>query len=233
MILALAAVVLGVVAGLALGGSLRTLSETRVRWWPLALVGIALQALPVVTATPSSGDQGLGFWVLLLSYACLLTFGLANAKKPGFLVVVLGLALNATVIAANGGMPVTEGALRKAAGERYAEAVRDLEARGGAKHRLARPGDVLLPLADVIAVGAPVRGIYSVGDLIAYGGVFLVLAAATKGPPGKHRVRRRPAWGRAPIVTRRPDGRLGRSPAGVPMPSRAGPARAEPPAEEP
>lgn len=228
----LAAVVLGVLAGLALGGSLRILSETRIRWWPLALVGIALQALPVVTA-PRPGDQGLGFWLLLLSYGLLVTFGLANARKPGFLVVVLGLVLNGVVIAANGGMPVTEGALRRAAGERYAEALRDLEVRGGAKHRLARPGDVLLPLADVIAIGPPIRGIYSAGDLIAYGGVFLALAAATKGPPGRHRVRRRPRWGRPAAVTRRLDERLGPLPTGLPVPPRGGPAPGEPPAEGP
>lgn len=227
MILVLAAVVLGVLAGLVLGGSLRTLSETRIRWWPLALVGIGLQALPVMTAR-SWRAEGVGFWLLLLSYAFLLTFGLANAKKPGFPLVVLGVALNASVIAANGGMPVTEGAVRRAAGERYAEAVRDLEARGGVKHRLAGPGDVLLPLADVIAVGPPLRGIYSAGDLIAYAGVFLALAAATKGPPGKHRLRRGPRWGRQAMLTQRQDERLGRLASGFPAPARPGPPGAGP-----
>jgi hypothetical protein len=187
--LILASIVLGVSLGLALGGSLRTLSDVRFRWWPLAIAGVALQAFSAFTAGEQRADD-LGFALLLLSYGVLTAFGLVNLRKPGLPLVVLGLLLNAAVIAVNRGMPVTEEAIRRAAGDRYAEAIRDLQERGGAKHHLAGPDDRLVVLGDIIAIGPPIRGVYSVGDLCAYAGVAWALMAATKGPPGRHRFRR-------------------------------------------
>lgn len=187
MLLIVGAVVVGIVAGLLLGGSLRTLADVHFRWWPLALVGFGLQVIPV----PSTSGR-IGHWLavglLVASYAVLLLFVGANARYIGFWLVGLGFALNILVIGVNGGMPVSERALRQAYGPGYQETLRHLVSGGKAKHHLARSDDVLLPLSDVIPVGGPVRNVFSLGDLIALLGVAWVLAEATKMPAGKHRV---------------------------------------------
>lgn len=192
MWLILGAVVFGIVIGLALGGSLRTLSETHFRWWPLALVGLALQIVPVPV-----GEGRLREWLvaglLALSYGSLLAFLAVNVGKAGFPLVAAGIALNALVIAINGGMPVSDQALREAYGPGYLDIRRVLIDEGPPKHHLADPeADVLLPLADVIPIGSPVNNVFSVGDFVSMGGIVWVLAAATKGGPGKHRVKKRP-----------------------------------------
>jgi hypothetical protein len=186
------AVVLGILAGLAFGGSLRTLSETHFRWWPLALVGLALQVIPV-PSSPGRLDDGLAVALLVLSYVSLLSFLAFNIRKDGFALVAIGIALNALVIAINGGMPVSDPALRIAYGPDYPEIRRALIEDGPPKHHLARPDeDVLLPLSDVIAIGRPVNNVFSVGDMISMAGIVWVLAAATRGGHGKHRVGSRP-----------------------------------------
>src|SRR5215510_223464 len=93
---ALAAAV-GLLVGLLGGGSLRRLGERRFRLWPLLPVGVILQ-LPFA--------DRLGFGGLLLSYACLLAFALANIRIAGMGLVAVGLALNTIPIAINRGMPV-------------------------------------------------------------------------------------------------------------------------------
>jgi hypothetical protein len=142
--------------------------------------------------------------------------------------VGVGFALNILVISLNGGMPVGDHALRTASGSRYQETLHDLVATGGAKHHLQRPSDKLVPLTDVIPVGPPVRNVFSVGDLVALGGVAWVMAETTKGPPGKHRARAR--RGRRAASSRfRPGRRVATSSA-----RRGGePASAQPPSGDP
>ena len=188
MLLVLGAVVLGLLVGLIFGGSFRKLGSVRLRLWPLALLGLALQLMPI----PSSLDPRTARWVgaglLVLSYLLLLAFVLENIQFPGFPILIVGILLNIFVISLNRGMPVTDAALQAAEGQHYRQARQHLIDSGGVKHHLARPDDLLLPLADVIAIPAPVKNVFSVGDLIAYLGVAWVLAAATRGGGGKHRI---------------------------------------------
>ncbi len=189
MLLILGAVVGGIVLGLVLGGSLRNLSETHFRWWGLALLGLALQVAPV-PARPGRVDDWVMAGLLAASYASLLTFLALNIRHAGFPLVAAGIALNALVIAINGGMPVSDHALRVAYGPGYRDIRQVLLEHGPPKHHTAEPGeDILIPLADVIPVGAPVRNVFSVGDVASMVGIVWVLAAATKGGPGKHRAR--------------------------------------------
>lgn len=188
MLLVLGAVVLGILVGLIFGGSLRKLGGVRLRLWPLALIGLALQLVPI----PSSLDPHMARWIgaglLVFSYLLLLAFVLENIQFPGFPIIIVGLLLNIFVISLNRGMPVTDAALRSAEGPNYGRARQHLIDTGGAKHHLARPDDLLLPLADVIAIPAPVKNVFSIGDLIAYLGVAWVLGSATRGGGGKHRI---------------------------------------------
>jgi hypothetical protein len=105
---------------------------------------------------------------LLASFVALGVFTVANVRAPGFVPILAGLALNALVIAANGGMPVTEHAL---IASNQASTMSDLVRSGGAKHRLADEDTVLLPLGDVIAIGTPIDQAISMGDLLVHLGV--------------------------------------------------------------
>ncbi|MDP8956929.1 MAG: DUF5317 domain-containing protein [Actinomycetota bacterium] len=187
MLLVLGVIVGGILLGLVTGGSLRTLAAVRFRLWPLALIGLALQLVPV----PGFGDpleRWIGAALLVVSYLLILAFILENIQFPGFPVVLVGILLNVFVISLNRGMPVSDEALRKAYGPDYQETRQALIEGGGAKHHLERPDDLLMPLADSIPIGAPVRNVFSPGDLIAYLGVMWVLASATRGGGGKHRI---------------------------------------------
>jgi hypothetical protein len=177
--------------GLLFGGSLRALGELSFRWWGLALLGLALQFVPV-------RSRGWAAALLVASYAVLTLFVVANIRMPGMPLIALGFVLNIVAIAANGGMPVSDQALRVAFGNGYAEQRRELvTGHGGAKHHLRSEDDVLIFLADVVPVPAPLRIVVSVGDLLALVGAGWVVIAATTGHAvdwaevggGKHRRR--------------------------------------------
>lgn len=186
MLVILGAVVVGVLLGLALGGSITALSEAHFRWWGLAIAGFGLQVIPIATAW-----HGISHWLdvglLVLSYVALLGFVVKNWRRPGIPLVTFGFALNFLVIALNGGMPVNDHALKQAYGSGYGPTLRELQEHGGAKHHLARADDVLTQLSDVIPIGSPVHRVFSAGDLISIVGITWVIAGATRGPVGKHR----------------------------------------------
>lgn len=187
MLLIIGAIVGGILVGLVLGGSLQQLAEIKLRWWPLALLGLALQLVPI-PSMKGQIDHWLGVGLLIASYVVLLAFVAVNIRLPGFWLIAIGFALNVVVISINGGMPVSREALRQAYGPDYPSILHDLEVNGGAKHHLSRPDDDLVPLTDVIPLGPPVRLVLSVGDVMFFLGVSWVIAAATKGPAGRHRV---------------------------------------------
>jgi hypothetical protein len=211
MLLPLFVVIASVAAGLLWGGSLKPLEHVRLRWWALAPIGLAMQLTPF----PWSSDtaQTVGALILIASFPVLLTFIGRNIRVVGLWVIFIGLALNFAVILANGSMPVSMEAIRLAGGESQ---LRLLTIAGDAKHHMMTPDDVLTPLADVIVIPAPVREIFSPGDLMIYGGLawFLIAtmrgrtpamaslarrASRTRGYRGKHRVYRRPPPG-APLI---------------------------------
>ncbi len=201
MTLLVAVIIVSAGAGYLLGGRLRRLERLRLRWWALAPAGLALQVLPLPRLDGGLG-RGLSVGLLIGSFVLLLAFAGANARLAGFPLIVVGLALNLTVIATNGGMPVSRHALI-ASGQ--ADTLRQLMADASAKHHLLGSGDVLTPLADVIAIRRPIGQVVSAGDVLMYLGVaWLVVAAmrgrtrglAPQGAPdryrGRHRRRGRP-----------------------------------------
>src|SRR3954447_24868685 len=143
----------GLLIGLLSGGSLRRLGDRRFLLWPLLPVGVILQ-LPFV--------DRLGFAGLLLSYACLLVFAVANMRLVGMGLVAAGIALNMIPIALNRGMPVDRDAV-VAAHITSNEGLRDLEV--DRKHHLHRRGDRAMVIADTIPV-APVKEVVSFGDVV-------------------------------------------------------------------
>jgi signal transduction histidine kinase len=160
--------------GLLTGGRLRGLSAVRFRWPYLALLGIALQFFPV------------GGWeenaLVLLSFAALSVFALANIGQPGFTLVFVGLALNLLVIGVNQGMPVSHRALVNSGQQ---DLVDDLVQSGGAKHHLATDEDSLRFLGDVIAIPPPVSQAASIGDLLMYAGAGWFIVAWMRRRSGR------------------------------------------------
>lgn len=209
-----AIIVLAILLGYIVGGRLRRLEALDLRWWALVLVGLAIQFLPL-----PEGDTGNDLLVrtgaLAASYSLLLLFALVNVRLPGMALVLLGLACNAVVIVANGGMPVSEEALRDSEQE---DVIRFLVEEGADKHHLLEDRDVLTALADVIPVPPPIRQAVSVGDVLVYLGlIWLVVAtmrarSASLGSTGHRRGKHRPGaaayevtrpsrWGSPPAAT--------------------------------
>jgi hypothetical protein len=177
MILFLAVLALALVVGYALGGRLRELERLRLRWWPLAIVGLALQYLPLPSGRWGT-DLIVRIAVLGCSYAMLILFTAVNVRLPGVPLLLVGLVLNAAVITTNGGMPVGRAALIRSG---QAEVLQELRIRGSDKHHLLTDDDVLTPLADVIPIGGPIHQVASIGDVLTYAGLVILVAQAMRG----------------------------------------------------
>jgi len=180
VILILGAVLLGLVIGLATGGSVTELASVRFRWWGLVFLGLGLQLVPV-PSRPGNADHVLGVALQVGSYVVLLVFVVANLRLPGFWLLAVGFVCNLVVVAVNGGMPVSESALRRAVGSDYPATVASLRTEGGARHHLVRPDDDLAALADVVPVGWPARQVLSVGDVVWLLGTVWLVVGATHG----------------------------------------------------
>ena len=181
MVLVLIVIGLSVVIGLTAGGSLRPFERLRMRWWGAALVGLALQGIPLSSEVIGRADSA----VVIGSYGLLLGFAWVNRRLPALWLVMAGLVLNLVVIAANDGMPVSASAVETAG-----TGAAGLAGGGTSKHHLLGPQDTLTPLADVIGIPPPVGAVLSVGDLLLYAGVAVLVVAVMLGrfgeapPPG-------------------------------------------------
>jgi len=152
---------IAVIVGLLRGGKLRNLTEISVSGWWLLLVGFGMQLAAVLI--PSS-RQSLAVTLVLVSYLPLLLFVVLNRNSAGMWVAGIGILMNFTVIALNGGMPVLPEAVVLAGGSP------DLVL--GAKHVVLDEATRLPFLADIIPLP---RNVISLGDVfLAIGiGVFL------------------------------------------------------------
>ena len=171
----LAAVPIGLVAGLLLGGRLDRLAEVRFRWPWLAVAGLLVQ---VVLFTPA-GDAlagGLGPAIYVASTAVVFVVVLANRRLAGMPVVALGALSNLAAIAANGGaMPTTAEALATAG----------LDGPGANTNSVVVADPALRPLTDVFAIpaGVPLANVFSIGDVLIGVGIVVVIVAAMRGRP--------------------------------------------------
>lgn len=157
------------IVGLISGGRFRFFPSIPLGWWSLAIAGVVLQFVPL------SGNAG--YWALIGSFVLLLAFAAANIRAPGFILIMAGLSLNAIVIVANHGMPVTREALVRSGQE---TTLADLRAHGGAKHHLAEGDATLLALGDAIALPDPIGQAVSAGDLCVHLGVAWCIVASLR-----------------------------------------------------
>jgi Family of unknown function (DUF5317) len=166
MKLVLPAFALAILIGYLRGGRLASLADLPLRWQGVALLGLLLQ----VVLWPG------GEWPLLylyVSFALLTAFAIVNIRVTGVVLILIGIALNFTVIAVNRGMPVSREAI---VASHQADSLGELVDDGGAKHHLASSADHLRFLGDVIPLPALDQAI-SVGDVFTYGGVIVLLVA--------------------------------------------------------
>jgi len=142
------------------------------RWAGLLLGGFAIQLFLEYADIPESRWHDLGFGLLVASYVLLLGFCFGNLIMKGMTVVMIGVACNAVVIAANQGMPV--------------DVPPDWEQSGWIeptiKHHPQESDDDLMFLADIIVLRSPFDIVISFGDLILAVGLVDVAFHASRRP---------------------------------------------------
>lgn len=147
------------------GGRLTNLGDIELSAWWLLLIALGLQ-LGTTWLPATDWADGLGLGMVLLSYGLLMVMVLLNRSRLGMWLAGLGVLMNFTVIAINGGMPVLAEAAEVASGFTVTEP--DLS--GSFKHIILDAGSRLTLLADVI----PLR-LGSLGEVISLGDVFLAV----------------------------------------------------------
>lgn len=180
MALVLTTVAGALLVGYARGGRLANLARVRLHRGWLVAVAVLVQALLTVVSAVDGPVEALTGPVLLASHLALFVFVWRNRLLPGMALIFAGFAMNATVITANGAMPVSRDAL--------------FAVSGGAttvippgKHRLLADGDSLVWLADIIPIPA-LRTVVSAGDVVLGAGVAILvvnLMLAFPPPPGR------------------------------------------------
>ncbi len=163
------------------GGHLVNLGDIELRSWWILIVALALQ-LGTRWLPDRSWSETAGLIMILASFALLMMLVVLNRSKPGMWIAGLGVLMNFTVIAVNGGMPVLAGAAEVASGFTVSEP--DLS--GTYKHVLLDESSQLTFFADVI----PLR-VASIGEVISLGDIFLALGL---GVFLEHELRRPRRW---------------------------------------
>jgi hypothetical protein len=165
------AIPIGILAGLAAGGSLANLSGFRVRWAGLAVAGLLIQ-LVLFTPFGHSIAGGAGPVIYVVTTLAVFATVLGNIGLTGMPIVALGALSNLAAITANGGsMPASAAAL----------AIAGLEAESHT-NSVVLPNPALEPLTDIFALPAwlPLANVFSVGDVLIGVGLVIVIAAAMR-----------------------------------------------------
>ncbi len=147
------------------GGRLINLGDIELKSWWLLLVSLGLQ-LGTRWLPDETWSETVGVIMMLASFVLLMILVVANRSKPGMWIAGLGVLMNFTVIAVNGGMPVLAGAAEVASGFTVA----DPDISGSFKHTLLDETSRLTFFADVI----PLR-LVGIGEVISLGDIFLAL----------------------------------------------------------
>ncbi len=167
------ALLFAVVVMFALRADAARLKSARLRYEILLPIGLVVQF-----TGPRFVPEGSAVVAAWIAGAVLvLIMAAANWHLIGFRVIALGLVLNALVILANGGMPVSTEALRYL-GAHDVEAV---IAAASPLYVLADSSTLLLVLGDVVPVPgpAPVRSLLSLGDALLMVGVVAAVLQIT------------------------------------------------------
>ena len=152
------------------GGRFLNLSEIKLRAWPLLLVGFGLQIVADRIPSDRSWSHDAAVTLIIVSFIPLIWLAWLNRHEAGMWLVGVGVFMNFTVIALNGGMPV----LPEAASIGLGRDITAVDFDALSKHVLMDDGTALAFLGDVIPVRI-IRNVISIGDVfLAVGlGVFV------------------------------------------------------------
>lgn len=174
-------ILLGLIAGLVLGGRLDNLADLRLRLLPLLFLAVIVRFATEAALSLDVGLVDLLRLPLFITAYGLLLYGLwANRSFPGLGLAFVGIGLNAAVIAINGGwMPVWAPSLEAAGFDPARVAAESVF------HRVLYPpidATFLLaagPLTDIIPIPwpEPLRNVASIGDLFLTAGLGFFLFA--------------------------------------------------------
>jgi hypothetical protein len=167
--------------GFVLGGSVSSLATLPLRGRGLVVVAVVAQAAGGVAAwaADSSAAYAVG---LTASALAALGFCLRNLHVRGVPLVTLGLLLNATVVLANGAMPVST-----AAASRAGTSTASIAAGTDPRHVLAGDATTLRALGDIVPVPLPLQPeVASPGDVLVAAGLAELLCLGMR----RRRVRR-------------------------------------------
>lgn len=174
MTVILLVVLLSLLIGKLRGGSLDRLATLHLAGWWLVFVAVAVQALGAFAGELGLSSPQTVYVVGMLGSAALITvFVLRNRFVPGMLLIAAGFILNATVVAANGAMPVDLGAADEAG-----ISLSHIYAGADAKHEVRTDDTRLAFLSDVIAVPLPLptgSNVVSVGDIVLAAGIGVLV----------------------------------------------------------
>lgn len=140
--------------------------------------GLLAAACLLLSAEPLLSERaGLAYPVLLTAAALiLLRFGFVNRAVPGVVLACLGVCLNASVVLANGSMPVEEAAVIRAGIDPATLAL-----HADPRHEPADGSTALRWLDDRVAVPIPhAREVNSLGDVAIAAGVGLFVFAFSR-----------------------------------------------------
>lgn len=148
------------------GGRLANLGDVQLRMWWLLPLGFLLQIATswLPSSAPWAANVGLG--LILVSFVPLLLLVILNRSRTGMWLAGVGILMNFSVIALNGGMPVLEGAAEAASGFTGAP----LSVAESYKHVVMDASTRLGFMADVI----PIR-FANQGQVVSLGDVFLAV----------------------------------------------------------
>jgi uncharacterized protein DUF5317 len=167
--------VIGFLAGLATGGSLDSLLQIRLRWPVLVIAALVVKELGVFGPI---AHAWFAPWLYALSLLGLIAWTLWHRDQLRMIwLVSLGMAMNLLVVTVNGGhMPV--------APELAIRAGLDLHNGPIGQYIIASSETHLNWLGDWITMPGPLYRVfnqaYSLGDLVAFAGMTLVLFLATR-----------------------------------------------------
>jgi len=174
------AVAIGLIAGLVTRGRLSALGTVHIRFWPVALLGLAFQL--VLFSSPVAASVGLlGPSLYVVSTTLVLMALVFNLRQPGFWLITLGALLNFTAIIANNGfMPASLDAIAALTGGQV------LPTADYTNSALASSTTILPFLGDVFVLPHPfpLANVFSIGDLlIGLGGGWFVVRTMHRAAP--------------------------------------------------
>jgi hypothetical protein len=165
------AIPIGIIAGLLVGGKLDRLADLRLRWAPLALLGLIVQV--ALFADPVSSAVGdLAPAIYVASTVAVLIAVVRDVTVPGMAVIAIGAASNLAAILANGGyMPADPAALASVVG-----------LAPGYSNSVVVTDPALRPLTDLYALppAFPFANVFSAGDVFIGLGVAATIVMAMR-----------------------------------------------------